>query len=1500
MKKTLPIALAAAMFAASASATPVAQKVRYVNGKEVPASVEKRVNANLAQGALLQDDPAVARRSIGRFGASADLGGTALRNKQALKSATSASRRVVAPNIDLRGVIVASDNSTPYGLYRIPTTDGGEFTQLVAFVNSLDYGVIDNGQGTLAGYYRTFDYDYYMEIPYLCLYDTETWDWLSNDYVYPAQNILSKFSALDPVTGKVYGLYFDSEDYTGSNPTFWGYSSFAGSSSTKVADLDRTLAAIGVDNAGQFYALDTSGMLCKLDKNTGAIEEIGPTGVTSSYSTGGCVNNKNNTFLFAVCNTDGSSLYEIDLTTAEAVKLCDFGGGEWLRSLYIAAAAADDKAPAAPELTASCSEGSMTVDFTVTLPSTLFDGTPVQDETFTYTISSNGQPVATGSGLSGTTVSASATMTASGDTEFSVVCTNATGDSPAATANCYVGKGTPAAPTHVGLSWADGTATVAWAAVTESADGGYLNPAEVTYNVLDPDGNTVGTGITGTTFSFPLAEPQGQAKSLTCSVQAVYDGKMSAPGVSNAISLGSYTAPFFMDLDQLDFKERFAEHTFLDANGDGSTWCIDNGNVCYKWNTRNAADDWLFSPAVMLEAGKAYPFKATVKPYSSTYPERIEIKGGNAATVAGMTATIVGSTVLNNQMELTGVIVPEADGAYYVGFHAISDPDVYRLILLNYSIDAPMAAAIPGVVTDMTITPDPTQQPKAEISFNAPAVDASGSPLNGNVTVSVLRGEDEVETAEELQPGQEHTFTDNLPASGNYTYSFIAANADGESVAVTASAYIGARPPYDVREASMSLTAPNTLTLTWEPVTLDLSGNDLIPANVSYNIYSVEVSHMGQLLPGEKLNTEPVTATTYTYTGQLPSEQDFFYLAIQSVNVDAVGNPVAVSCLVGDPYEMPVTYTGQGSLDRFLGFNGEVALGNRENMNVDAFDGDDSFYVFQNSVYGDATLIMTGMISISGENPTLSFYEYAIEGSENTTQVAVISGDNEDIIKTYTNDELPETDTWNRVKADLSAYKGQVVQIVIASYAENKLYNMYDCVQILDLPPYDVAAAITAPASVVAGLEFPIDVKVMNLGAEDAPALTVEILRNGEVVDTKPLEALISGASAAVSFNQTINAAENSAVFSAKVDWTADLVQDNNTSADAEVTVAKSYLPKVEGLTGQRTTDGISLSWDAIDPSTFPADPVTEDFESATAWEHSFGDWTFVDVDGKPVGAISGATLPGIVGNQTTASFFVFDISDPQLNSTFNTHSGHLLLTSLYCADGGVADDWLISPELSGLPQLVTFWARSYHTSYHEKIEIYYSENSTDPADFTLLQEAIELPAAWMPYSVELPAGARHFAIRSCAQDAFMLMIDDITYAPAEGPSSLQLKGYNLYRDSRQVSPLLAQPTFLDTEADETAHTYHVTALFDRGESELSEPLDIAQGSGIAGVEASAMKVDVEGSDIVVSNAPLQAVTIVAADGKVLHKALGDTRCTVLPGVYLVTVGSDTVKVAVK
>ena len=69
--------------------------------------------------------------------------------------------------------------------------------------------------------------------------------------------------------------------------------------------------------------------------------------------------------------------------------------------------------------------------------------------------------------------------------------------------------------------------------------------------------------------------------------------------------------------------------------------------------------------------------------------------------------------------------------------------------------------------------------------------------------------------------------------------------------------------------------------------------------------------------------------------------------------------------------------------------------------------------------------------------------------------------------------------------------------------------------------------------------------------------------------------------------------------------------------------------------------------------------------------------------------------------------------------------------------------------------------------------------------------------------------------------------------------------GYNLYRDGAPVNQtILAQPTFTDNAVADGDHTYHVTAVYNRGESALSAPATV-KISGIADIFAGGKTFDV-------------------------------------------------------
>ncbi|GAA4389726.1 hypothetical protein GCM10023186_37270 [Hymenobacter koreensis] len=154
--------------------------------------------------------------------------------------------------------------------------------------------------------------------------------------------------------------------------------------------------------------------------------------------------------------------------------------------------------------------------------------------------------------------------------------------------------------------------------------------------------------------------------------------------------------------------------TVLDVNADNNPWInrstvptqggqspISSSNpnaMVYFWNTNGttAADDWFFTPELILRTG--FRYQLTFKYRSSgNYPERLEVKYGNAPTVAAQTTTLWTNANVNNAAYATtgaagvpavSVIAPPSNGPYYIGFHAYSTADQFFLAVDDLQITA--------------------------------------------------------------------------------------------------------------------------------------------------------------------------------------------------------------------------------------------------------------------------------------------------------------------------------------------------------------------------------------------------------------------------------------------------------------------------------------------------------------------------------------------------------------------------------------------------------------------------------------------------------------------------------------------------------------------------------------------------------------------------------------------------------------------------------------------
>ena len=169
------------------------------------------------------------------------------------------------------------------------------------------------------------------------------------------------------------------------------------------------------------------------------------------------------------------------------------------------------------------------------------------------------------------------------------------------------------------------------------------------------------------------------------------------------------------------------------------------------------------------------------------------------------------------------------------------------------------------------------------------------------------------------------------------------------------------------------------------------------------------------------------------------------------------------------------------------------------------------------------------------------------------------------------------------------------------------------------------------------------------------------------------------------------------------------------------------------------------------------------------------------------------------------------------------------------------ADDWLISPEQTGQAQTISFYAKAMSLWYGtEDLEVYYSTTGNAVADFAnKIGETFKLDNTeeWKQISIELPEGAKYFAIRCVSSYQMALMIDDITYQ-AEAPVPT---GYNIYRDGKKIATVEAPATsYTDETATEgTSYVYLVTAVYSQDESAVSNDYTASVPTAIYKVAAT-------------------------------------------------------------
>lgn len=1410
---------------------------------------------------LMLQYPLLFTRTLAR--SSAVLSGGLLNNEdkhvaEPLSKAVPFSKATATDGRELWGNVITDNTwasgSKQYGIYKFKTA-GQQISVSPLYLNN---NLLSNGAGAIVGNridLINYDTSFGMVFTQHYQFDAETWEQIGTGDVLNDMSLIG-FETAVAEDGTVYGEFMSSD----GKKLELGIVDYATLSRTTIGELSRKYVAMGITKSNVLYGIAADGNLYRIDTATAAETLVGPTGVTVSNSDGnfyyqsGEIDQTNDTFYWAAMDINQhSSLYNVNLTTGAATKIADFANNNTVNMLTIPQKTIADDAPAPiSDLTVDFPNGSLSGHINFKTPSVTEGGGELTGK-LVYVITANKDTVATGTAQPNTGMSVAVTVKNGGTVRFVVTTSNDAGVSAIVKTDAFIGHDTPKSTDGVVLEVdkATGMAKVSWNAVEKGVNGGYMG--DVCYDVVRyPDGKKIVESTKELSCTDKLEK--GELKAYCYGVTVKNGEQKSSEVRSNFVAYGdALNLPYSESFDNSSSMGLF---TVLDCNNDNSTWTYtpdSNPAVSYVYSKTNKADDWLITPPMKVEKGKVYHVSFNYK--NSGYTERMEVKYGSGATVESMSGDIMPATDINNSeyANYKKDITVQEDGMLYIGFHAISDADNYRLYVDDISVSAGAVSNAPDSVTQLKVVPGKNGALSATVSFVAPTKTFNGEQLDGKMTIKVSRDNAVIKTFENVAPGEAKTFVDSPVPEGNATYRVLASNDAGDgrtSGAVVV--YVGNDVPY----RPLNLCAADNTTsfhLSWNSVDTGKNGGYVNSNNVYYKIYNIAEPWSGYYTY-EVADSTAVGNTSYDMAYNCDEgEQKRVRFGVSAKN-DKGESSISLTpdLIVGKPYEMPFFESmKEGKLNNTLWV---VTATGSSTFSIDktgvSSDADGGCLKYYSVNDNDIATLNSGKIKMAGTSDAqLIFSHKARIGSNSMIKVWAQKPDGTrlqlDSIKysELTGQGSPWTRTAIKVKPELQTLPYVIIGFDVSAPEWEKIYLDDFCFR--DVKDNDLTIRdFTVPSSMKKGSKAEASLKVANFGKNTAEAFQLNLYANGTLVDSKieekPLEPLAER-TYVLNYKNDVFSSAADVKLKAEIVYSSDQYLVDNEKV-AEVTIGDSHKPKPESVTADNTESGVKVEWTAVDASSKSIDESFEDYASWTT--DNFGDWTSsYDFKGETAGLFQQFTYPH------QGEKFAYILVDPlnnwlteetlKYNKNLYAHTGNKYLAAFYSyVDGQIvdADNWLYSPVLSGEKQTISFWAnnsKAGDTVYPETFDVLYStDEGTDHKKYVKIGETNTISACnWTNFSFELPEGARRFAIHNNTyrSDNYVFMLDDVSYRIGFGT----LVGYNVYRDGKLLASVQADDTqYIDNSIEQgNTYTYAVTALFADGESDAVTAIPVIVSS---------------------------------------------------------------------
>jgi len=300
----------------------------------------------------------------------------------------------------------------------------------------------------------------------------------------------------------------------------------------------------------------------------------------------------------------------------------------------------------------------------------------------------------------------------------------------------------------------------------------------------------------------------------------------------------------------LDFTtaEKFAEWTVVDGNPSETpyvwTWNESDQTVSINSN-KEAADDWIISPAITLEAGKSYNITAMAQTDMIIDTQKFDITVGKTTSTDDQTTILLTNTDFTDIFfsEQTCKFTPGESGDYHFAIHCYSGYLNGEFSLQELSVTA--SPEYPEAVTNLEVVAGEKGALATTLTWTMPTkntdegtlVQLTGARIERMDASSLWNSFEEIGTVENSIPGAELSYTDNtIPKAGPYQYRVIAYNNAGTAKPVASNEiWIGEDTPNPVTDITLTSEGNNIL-LNFTPPTTGKNNGYIDISALSYKI----------------------------------------------------------------------------------------------------------------------------------------------------------------------------------------------------------------------------------------------------------------------------------------------------------------------------------------------------------------------------------------------------------------------------------------------------------------------------------------------------------------------------------------------------------------------------------------------------------------------------------------------------------------------------------------